>query len=335
MELVSFILSFILSAFLSFSKFGLDRLTSEPQKFHKKPVPRIGGLAIFVSTVVGILSNKFFSWLLPLTIAFVAGFLEDITRKISERVRFVILTVGALITIFTLNVVITDLKEAPVLGYLVHFYPFAVLFTTIAIVGLANAFNIIDGLNGLSSGTALLVLLSVMYVALQVNDFQIYLLSKILFFSTLGFFLWNFPFGKIFLGDGGAYFIGFYIACLIIVLNQQHQKVSDWYPVGVAIYPIFEALFSIFRRALIFKTNPLKPDSYHLHSLIYSFLKGKLPPHIANPLTALSMLLIQTPFIVMVSLKWSETGSILSIICLFCILYLAIYVFFLKKTLNQ
>jgi len=332
MEIIIFLTSFLLSGLLGFSLLGLDKLTNEPQKFHKKPVPRIGGLAIFLATFIGLIQAKISTCFFPTSIAFLSGFIEDITRKLSEKIRFFILILAALVAVFSLNVVIIDLKEVPVLNLLVQFFPFAVLFTVIAIVGLANAFNMIDGLNGLSSGTALIVLASIMYVSLQAGDFQIFLLSKILFLSTLGFFFWNFPWGKIFLGDGGAYFLGFFIACLVIFFNQKYQRVSDWYPVAVAVYPIFETLFSMFRRVFFLKTNPLKPDRYHLHSLLFLFFKKRLKESVANPLASVVLLIIQLPFVVISSLYWEKTYILLADIAFFVVTYILAYVTLLKIT---
>jgi len=330
MEIISFLISFLLSGLLSFSPLGLDRLTDEPQKFHEKPVPRVGGLAIFLATFIGLYQFKILTWKFPTSIAFLSGFIEDITRKLSEKIRFFILILAALVAVFSLNVVIIDLKEFPVLSLLVQFFPFAVLFTVIAIVGLANAFNIIDGLNGLSSGTALIVLASIMYVSLEVGDYKIFLLSEILFLSTLGFFLWNFPWGKIFLGDGGAYFLGFFIACLVILLNQKHQLVSDWYPVAVAVYPIFETLFSMIRRACFLKTSPLKPDRYHLHSLLFLFLKRKVKDSLANPFTSLILLIGQSIFVAVTSFYWKKTYILLMVIAIFVVTYISAYAILLK-----
>ena len=331
-----FLLSFLISLLIANSKKGLDLLTNEPQKFHEKPVPRIGGLSIFISTLYGFFIQKMLltPLSLALSISFLGGFIEDITRRISEKVRLLILISAALVAIFFAKVLILNLNEVPILGDLIKFLPIAVLFTTVAIVGLSNAFNIIDGLNGLSSGTALIILASIYFVASQNGDIEIETLSKILFAAILGFFVWNFPFGKIFLGDGGAYFIGFYIACLDILLNQRHQDVSDWYALAVIIYPVFEAIFSIIRRKFVLGLNPLKPDSFHLHSLLFQLLMRKFPKNWANPLAALIILLIYAGYISVVSIYWNNTPILLFLIITFCAVYTITYTALYKKVKN-
>ena len=326
-----YIVSFILSGLLSYLPIGKDTLTKEPQKFHKKPVPRTGGLAIFIATLVGLIIHSLFSWILPVTFSFITGFIEDITRKVSPKTRFLLLSLAAVLAILGLKIIISRLEDIPFMNSLLQFTPFAILFTLIAIVGLANAFNMIDGLNGLASGTALTILSSLMYVSLKVNDNLVNLLSVILFLSILGFFFWNFPWGKIFLGDGGAYFIGFFIACLVITLHKNHLEVSDWYPVAVAVYPIFDALFSIFRRVVLLKENPLKPDKYHLHSLLYFFLRKKVKDNLANPLAAFLLIVFQISFIIPTSLYWYASKYLIINILIFCILYILIYIVLVKK----
>ena len=328
-----FLLSLAISFLIANSKKGLDLLTNEPQKFHEKPVPRIGGLSIFISTLYGFFVYKLLlnPLSLALSVSFLSGFIEDITRKISEKTRLLILILAAFIAIFFANVLILNLNEVPILGELVRFLPIAVVFTTIAIVGLANAFNIIDGLNGLASGTALIILASIYFVALQNGDIEIKTLSEILFTAILGFFVWNFPFGKIFLGDGGAYFIGFYIACLDILLNQKHQQVSDWYALAVIIYPVFEVIFSIIRRKFILGLNPLKPDNFHLHSLLFQLLMKKLSKSWANPLAALIILIAYAGYVYLVSIYWSDTPILLLLIAIFCAVYTIFYFALYKK----
>ncbi len=96
--------------------------------------------------------------------------------------------------------------------------------------------------------------------------------------SIFGFFIWNWPYGKIFLGDAGAYFIGFMIGMLSVLLVVRNHEVSAWFPLVLVIYPVMETLFSIYRRYIVHKISPGQPDRLHLHSLVYSrILKIKNP----------------------------------------------------------
>jgi UDP-N-acetylmuramyl pentapeptide phosphotransferase/UDP-N-acetylglucosamine-1-phosphate transferase len=100
----------------------------------------------------------------------------------------------------------------------------SIAFTVFAVCGLTNAYNIIDGFNGLAGMVGVLTLLSLSYVGFQTNDNLVFILGMTLIGAILGFFFWNYPKGKIFLGDGGAYLIGFWIANLIVAFVEQIFK---------------------------------------------------------------------------------------------------------------
>jgi UDP-N-acetylmuramyl pentapeptide phosphotransferase/UDP-N-acetylglucosamine-1-phosphate transferase len=108
--------------------------------------------------------------------------------------------------------------------------------------------NIIDGMNGLAGMIATLMAVSLALVALQVQDTPIFLIATALASAALGFLVWNFPFGRVFLGDGGAYFLGFMLAELAVQLVVRNPSVSPFYALAVLFYPVFETLFSIWRR---------------------------------------------------------------------------------------
>ena len=142
-------------------------------------------------------------------------------------------------------------------------------FTTFALVGVSNAINIIDGFNGLASGVCLLILSGILYVAYDVKDVEIFYCALVLFFGILGFFVCNFPLGKIFLGDGGAYFLGFILGMLLVLLTQRHtESVSAFFGLSIMIYPVWEVVFSIWRRKRL-RRNATSPDDLHLHTLLF------------------------------------------------------------------
>jgi UDP-N-acetylmuramyl pentapeptide phosphotransferase/UDP-N-acetylglucosamine-1-phosphate transferase len=113
------------------------------------------------------------------------------------------------------------------------------------------------------------MLAALAYVAFQVGDPVIGALTLAGIGAVLGFFVWNFPAGLIFLGDGGAYFLGFLVAELSILLLVRNPGVSPLFPLLVCVYPVFETLFSIYRRRFLRAVPPSMPDGIHLHSLIY------------------------------------------------------------------
>lgn len=128
--------------------------------------------------------------------------------------------------------------------------------TALAVAGLANAINIIDGFNGLAAIVATMMFLSLALVAFHVGDVFVLSCALVMAGAILGFFLWNFPGGHIFLGDGGAYLIGFMLGELAVLLTMRHTEVSAWYPVLMFIYPIFETLFSIYRKQFLRGISP-------------------------------------------------------------------------------
>jgi UDP-N-acetylmuramyl pentapeptide phosphotransferase/UDP-N-acetylglucosamine-1-phosphate transferase len=145
----------------------------------------------------------------------------------------------------------------------------AALVTVFVVTGVANAFNIIDGFNGLASMCVVLMLAGLAYVAFQLGDTFILWLALAGIGAVMGFFAWNFPAGLVFLGDGGAYFLGFYVAELAILLLHRNPTLSPMFPLLLCIYPVFETLFSIYRRKFLRGQPVGMPDAAHLHSLIY------------------------------------------------------------------
>jgi UDP-N-acetylmuramyl pentapeptide phosphotransferase/UDP-N-acetylglucosamine-1-phosphate transferase len=135
--------------------------------------------------------------------------------------------------------------------------------------------NIIDGFHGLASGSALLMITSILLIAYKVDDFLIVRISLLLIITILGFFVWNWPFGKIFLGDGGAYLLGIWIVVLGILLQFRSTNVSPMAPVLIGVYPLIETIFTIYRRKCLRNNKIVLPDALHLHSLIYRRLINK------------------------------------------------------------
>jgi UDP-N-acetylmuramyl pentapeptide phosphotransferase/UDP-N-acetylglucosamine-1-phosphate transferase len=141
-------------------------------------------------------------------------------------------------------------------------------FTVFAVTGVAHATNVIDGLNGLSGFTTLLASIGLAIVAWITGDSFIFSAACVLAASITGFLLVNFPGGRIFLGDGGAYLIGLLLAELSVMLVHRNSEVSPWFPVLLLAYPIWETLFSMYRRK-VHGHSTGRADALHLHSLVY------------------------------------------------------------------
>jgi len=285
----------------------------KPQRFHETPTPRAGG--------IGILSGLLFLFFTPLgwklflsvTLAFLSGIFEDFNRGLSPKMRLFLQLIAALGAIVLTNAVVTYIGLGITLPYAV-----GVVFSAFAIVGVMNAINIIDGFNGLASGIVLLILASFSIAATEVEDLGIFQLNLVVAAAVGGFFVVNFPRGRIFLGDGGAYLLGFLVALSGLFLASHHESISPWYILCVLIYPVWEVIFSIFRKRLSGK-SPLEPDAYHLHMLINRQLTHN------NPMTSLLILALCAPFMLIPSLYPNNSGANFSTALLFILLYSALY----------
>lgn len=252
-------------------KFSLDSQEGV-QKFHTAPTPRIGGIALFGSLVVAwMLTGNATGGLLGLMIiaglpAFIAGTIEDLTKKVGVRERLIATIFSGLLAVFITGYKLEHI-DVPVLDGLFAISPVAIAFTAFAVGGVANAINIIDGFNGLAGGVLMICFSMMGLIAFQVGDVQLFNLSVLSTFCVAGFMLINFPFGKIFMGDGGAYFMGFMLAWTAVMLPMRNHQVSPWTPIVVCAYPIIETVISMIRRAWQ-RTSTGKADSAHLHSLI-------------------------------------------------------------------
>lgn len=246
--------------------------TFGPQRFHTQPTPRIGGIAIVCGVLLGtlLIAGEARYLLQNLVVAgvpaFAFGLLEDLTKRVSVARRLFATLGSGLLGWFVTGISLTHLN-VPGLDLLLLWSPLAILFTAFAVSGVANAFNIIDGFNGLASGTAVIVLTAMGLLSLHLGDVQLSHVCVILAAAVLGFLLVNWPLGKLFLGDGGAYFVGFAIAWVAVLLLQRHPQVSAWCPLLICAYPVLEVLFSMLRRRRR-HLHVGHPDRVHLHSLV-------------------------------------------------------------------
>jgi UDP-N-acetylmuramyl pentapeptide phosphotransferase/UDP-N-acetylglucosamine-1-phosphate transferase len=262
----------------SHARFSADADFGGPQKFHSRAVPRVGGIGIAIGLAAGVIALSAFDRHVEQRIAvllmlcgipaFASGLFEDISKRVQPRYRLVATALSALLAVFAVGGTIarTDLWG---LDWIASFALGAACLAIFATAGIAHAINIIDGFNGLASMCVVMILVAMTYVANQVGDTTIATLALIGVGAVLGFFVWNFPGGLIFLGDGGAYFLGFYVAELGILLLARNPGVSPLCPLLMCIYPVFETLFSMYRRKIVRGRAMALADGVHLHSLIY------------------------------------------------------------------
>jgi UDP-GlcNAc:undecaprenyl-phosphate GlcNAc-1-phosphate transferase len=276
----AFFLCYLLVRFNSLhAHLSSDHSDAGPQKFHSQPTPRIGGLAIVLGLFTAYLyvrvrnqdANSIIQlgyFLLAAIPAFAGGLVEDLTKRVSVSKRLVLSMVSAGIGVWLLGAVVSHLSFF-MLDWLLQWPFFAVLFTLFAVGGVVNAVNIIDGFNGVVSGFSGFMLLAIAFVSFQLNDVLLLNASLAMLGALLGFLFWNYPHGKIFLGDGGSYLVGFWLAELAVLIVARHPSVSPWFAALLLVHPVCETLFSIYRRKFLQGKSPWQPDGLHLHTLIY------------------------------------------------------------------
>ena len=335
--IISFFISFLICFWIVKFKIAQDTYQG-PQKFHTLPTPRIGGLAIYVSLIVAgflfltvgkELAREFLMLIVSGSFVFLSGLVEDITKKVAPRWRLLGGLLSGLVFSLLLEASVSRV-DVPVLDTLLGISLVSVAFTAFAVAGVSHAFNIIDGFNGLASGVAILVFGAYAYVSFLHGDFFLVYLSLVSLSATLGFFLWNYPFGYIFLGDGGAYLLGFISASLGVLLVNRHPDVSPWFPFLLVLYPVWETVFSVYRKKFLRGMSPSLPDSIHFHMLIYKRITNKL---LGKNLTNLERNYLTSPFLwimelicfVPAVLFWKNTYLLMFFSLCFVVFYTWLY----------
>ncbi len=348
--MVSLVLAFMVSLFVSGMIIRLSRSRALPwddhdlqsiQKNHARAVPRVGGLAIALGLVAllawvaftqpghaGEMALVLACGLPPL----LTGLAEDLTKQVGVRTRLLATATSGALAFFLLGAQLTSVN-LPGLDWLMGFTAFSLFFTVVAVAGVANAVNIIDGYNGLASVVVAISLLSLAYVGWQVGDSLIVSVALAGVGALLGFLLWNWPRGLIFLGDGGAYFIGYLVAVLSFLLVARHRGVvSPWYPFLLFIYPVFETLFSIWRRKVVRGASPGLPDGLHLHQLVFRRLvrwavgrRDAASLTLRNSLTAPYLWLLSSLAALPATLFWRYPFVLMGFVALFCVFYVWLY----------
>jgi len=309
-----------------------DHRHNGPQKFHRNPTPRIGGLGIFLSILTFVIlsfiykepfgKELFFLFLCSFP-AFFAGFREDLKSDLPPKIRLVLTSFSGVLVFFLFGGITR--VNFPCFDYLLSFSFFSFLFTVFAITGVIHSFNIIDGFNGLASFVFIMNLFALTIVAYKVGDTTLVIYGTVFIFSILPFFLFNYPFGIIFLGDGGAYLIGYLIAMFSVLLLKRHPEVSAWCPLLINIYPVYETIFSILRKK-IKRKSPLSPDGYHFHMLVHKILKAKFLNKnsvFLNSFTSIFLWFLNIFVILPGIIFWRRTDFLV----LFCVVFILVYSF--------
>lgn len=241
------------------------------RKVHNHVMPRLGGLAIFIAFLMGIviaqpMDDSMIAILIGSFVIVVTGILDDMF-EITPKAKLIGQTVAAAIVIFFGGVQI-DFINLPFGGKLFFGY-LSIPLTLIWIVGITNAINLIDGLDGLAAGVSSIALFTLATMAFIMGNVFVLVMALILAASTCGFLFYNFHPAKIFMGDTGALFLGFMISVLALLGFKNVAFVSLVIPIVMLGVPISDTFFAIVRR-LLNKQPPFSPDKSHLHHRLMS-----------------------------------------------------------------
>ena len=283
--LIIFGLSFYKYFFLVLNKYDpkllIDDELKKPQAFHEYPISVIGGTCIFLSFLI-IFSNFllfkniiFFEYLSFTTLFFIIGFVDDIKTDISSKIRLILMIIFLIILVKYNNFYLENTGIEILDNWIENSEIFSLVFICLCFLFIINGANLIDGYNGLLGFHSLIILINLFLINFLNGNND---LAHLLFFVilTLVIFLkFNFPKAKIFLGDGGSYFLGTLIAISIIKTSIANPEISPFYFCILLFYLFFEVFFSFFRKLIRERTSPLVSDQKHLHMLLYKILLKK------------------------------------------------------------
>ena len=246
------------------------------QRLHDVPTSRLGGIVVVVASAITtalVLSGgqdiAFPD--LPLILAAIPvvlfGLAEDLTRNVRPRYRMGAAVLSAMAACAWSGGIVPRL-DLPLIDDLLKHAWFVLPLTWFMVAGACNAINLIDGAHGLAGGTALIMLGGIAAAAIWSQDDVTLADTLIVMGALVGFLFWNYPRGRVFMGDAGAYFIGFMYAELSMQLVSRNSGISAWYVIMLAGYPIVDTLFAMYRRSM--RRAPLMaPDALHFHSLMF------------------------------------------------------------------
>lgn len=306
------------------------------QHIHEGNIPRLGGLIFFVSLVIFYFStasselSRFLRIILISAGPLIAlALLEDIKGNVLHVHRLTGIFLSILIFICINDFSWPRLSFIGIHFFYEHSFLITIIFSLV-IATVVNGMNFIDGMNGLACFSSLISFFCLLILAQRVNDIIFINLSLLLILMVIIFAFFNFPFAKIFLGDSGAYLIGYFLITTLIMFYGRHPDLSNWGAVVIVFYYAFEVIFSFFRKLLL-KRSPLFPDGDHLHLLLFRYFSEKYSIKSANPITTISLSLIYLqPLFYIVLLKPEKIWMGLALIFLsltYLLMYFLVYKF--------
>ena len=302
------------------------------QRIHLNETPRLGGF-IFLTSLTGFLLYSNFTEsilllkliLISLIPVIIFGLKEDLFHNVDPALRFISLLLTSWIFIIKYVGPLPNIINIPIIGELFIIKGSVSLFYILSIAAIANGMNLIDGVNGLCAAASLAILNGLLFLSYKTGDIAMLTLILNFIFFLIPFVIINYPYGRIFLGDLGAYSLGLIVSMLTIILFGRHSEISPWGGVLILIYPATEVVFSFLRRIINCKSF-FKPDTEHLHLELFKFFR-LLPRFnkIANALVTPVLSALWLFPLIAITLCYQNKNFISVAIVVFIIFYGVIY----------
>ena len=295
-----------------------------------KTTPLLGGFVFFLILVFFLPENYQYFTILIFFI-FLTGLLSDLDILHSPFFRIIFQTIIIVVYLFLFDNFVSSIR-VDFFDNLLNIFFIKLFFTSFCILVLINGTNFIDGVNTLVVGYFILVASNVLYLT-EVNDLDLdILLVSTCLTSLVVIYIFNF-FGKIYLGDGGAYLISFVIGVTLIKFSNDNYSVSPYYIVALLWYPAYENLFSIIRKKIL-KKFPSAPDNEHLHQLIYLYLDRSfnINKNFSNTLSGILICLYNLFYFLFILDEYHQTET-LAYSIIFNVLFYNLLYFLLRKKL--
>ena len=258
----------------------VDFQFNKPQAFHETPISTIGGSGIFLAFLLIcaflfiFYEIVYLEYLSFCAFFFILGLVDDFKINIRPKFRLLIM-LTILIVLVTSNKFYLEKTGLEFLNNFLEIDIFALFFICLCFLFVVNGSNLIDGFNGLLGIHSLIILLNLFFVNYYNNNLDLAYLMLCSILILLVFLRYNFPKAKIFLGDGGSYFLGAFIAISVIKTSIANPSISPFYFCILLFYVFFEVFFSFLRKLIVERKSPLFPDKKHLHMLLYKILYKK------------------------------------------------------------
>jgi len=278
-------MSLVLNGFIAYlwhkkfyQKLGLKSYQAI-QRIHLNETPRLGGLVFILSLIFFVMyspnneSIQLFKLILICLIPIIViGLKEDLFHNVEPAIRLLALLFVGWLFRAQFTGPLPNMADVPLIGKLLVLQGGVSFFYILSMVAVANGMNLIDGVNGLCGAVALSILGALLFLSYKTND--VVMLSTIfsVILILIPFLIFNYPYGKIFLGDLGAYSLGLMISMLTIILFGRHPQISPWGAVLILIYPVTEVVFSLLRRAMK-GVSIYHADTAHLHLKFFHFFR--------------------------------------------------------------